>query len=171
MKQLIFSCLIFGLFAGISSCKKEPCETTECQNGGVCDDGSCTCPSGFAGELCETVDLNSYLGSYHSDYGGCISTSDFHKVSLERKPDNDLQVYLLDLGDYACPSGEIRLTADVIGTALEIAEQTVDCGAISYTFSGSGNFFQGDSLTISYSASYDAGGFIQTDNCMVQLFK
>lgn len=44
------------LTLGILSCtKSDPCEEVVCQNGGTCSDGTCNCPEGFAGTLCETA--------------------------------------------------------------------------------------------------------------------
>jgi hypothetical protein len=44
------------LTLGILSCAKpDPCEEIVCQNGGTCVDGTCNCPEGFAGTLCETA--------------------------------------------------------------------------------------------------------------------
>jgi hypothetical protein len=44
--------LTFGMF---SCAKPDPCEELVCQNGGVCEDGTCNCPEGFAGQFCETA--------------------------------------------------------------------------------------------------------------------
>lgn len=38
-----------------SSCKKDPCEDVNCQNGGVCNEGTCDCPEGFSGAECGTA--------------------------------------------------------------------------------------------------------------------
>ncbi len=38
-----------------SSCKKSTCSGVVCQNGGSCNNGSCTCPSGYSGTNCQTA--------------------------------------------------------------------------------------------------------------------
>jgi hypothetical protein len=54
MKKSIVFLVILTL--GILSCAKpDPCEEIVCQNGGTCSDGTCNCPEGFAGTLCETA--------------------------------------------------------------------------------------------------------------------
>jgi hypothetical protein len=47
--------LVFALLQ-LNSCKKDPCETVICLNGGICDDGLCDCPDGYSGTQCETYD-------------------------------------------------------------------------------------------------------------------
>ncbi len=59
MKNLIYV-LTFTLVIsiGFTSCsKKDPCEGLACLNGGTCEDGTCACPSGYEGSLCETESL------------------------------------------------------------------------------------------------------------------
>jgi hypothetical protein len=51
----VFFMLVFALLQ-LNSCKKDPCETINCLNGGVCYDGSCDCPDGYSGTQCETYD-------------------------------------------------------------------------------------------------------------------
>ncbi len=38
-----------------TSCNKSNCAGIVCQNGGTCNGGSCTCPSGFSGTFCDKV--------------------------------------------------------------------------------------------------------------------
>jgi hypothetical protein len=54
MKNLIFSRIFFLAVAGfvVMGCKKDPCETVKCENGGYCANGSCVCPPGFTGADC-----------------------------------------------------------------------------------------------------------------------
>src|SRR4051812_30945358 len=36
-----------------TSCKKDYCKGHTCLHGGTCNDGFCTCPSGYTGTYCE----------------------------------------------------------------------------------------------------------------------
>jgi hypothetical protein len=60
MKNLnVFLFAILVAIVTIGSCKKEepdPCENITCQNAGVCNDGTCACPTGYSGTRCEIVD-------------------------------------------------------------------------------------------------------------------
>ena len=48
-----FTLAIFVLVSYLS-CTKDPCSGVTCQNGGTCNSGNCSCPSGFTGSRCET---------------------------------------------------------------------------------------------------------------------
>ena len=37
-----------------SSCSKDKCKDVVCQNGGTCNEGTCTCATGYEGTNCET---------------------------------------------------------------------------------------------------------------------
>ncbi|MBC7554602.1 MAG: calcium-binding EGF-like domain-containing protein [Taibaiella sp.] len=45
-----------GSFSTIvyTSCTKDACKGVTCQNGGTCDGGTCTCPTGYEGTNCQT---------------------------------------------------------------------------------------------------------------------
>ncbi len=45
---------VFFSVGYLSCVTKDKCADVSCQNGGVCSDGSCTCPSGYTGTHCET---------------------------------------------------------------------------------------------------------------------
>lgn len=48
--------LTLGSCAFFTSCEEdEPCENIICQNGGICVDGTCDCPYGYAGPDCGTA--------------------------------------------------------------------------------------------------------------------
>ncbi len=56
MKKFLFiSAFAFSIFI-LGSCKKktDACENTTCYNGGVCNDGKCSCPTGYSGADCGT---------------------------------------------------------------------------------------------------------------------
>ncbi|MBK8055720.1 MAG: calcium-binding EGF-like domain-containing protein [Saprospiraceae bacterium] len=56
MKNLPLFLFSFMLLL-ISCSKSDPCEGIACKNGGTCSDGSCQCPPGWEGPLCETESL------------------------------------------------------------------------------------------------------------------
>ena len=156
----------------IGSCKEEPCETVACLNGGTCneEDGSCTCADGYEGEFCEELVIQKFLGTYSISYEGCFTTSPNHTVSIEQITGEPDKVHILDLGDYACPDGEIRLEASISGSQIAIPSQTIDCGPIQYTFEGEGTF-SGSGLSLSFTVNYDADGIPKTDSCTANLEK
>lgn len=62
---------IFTIFS-YSSCKKtetsvgiDPCASVACQNNGVCYSGSCSCPLGYSGDVCENQNNKPYLGKWN----------------------------------------------------------------------------------------------------------
>jgi hypothetical protein len=50
MKKCIWIFCVVAM--GMLACQTDPCETLDCQNGGICLDGSCDCPEGFIGPDC-----------------------------------------------------------------------------------------------------------------------
>jgi len=53
MKPLQYLFIIAPLaLLSLSSCNERSCENTMCENGGICLDGTCDCPEGFAGVHC-----------------------------------------------------------------------------------------------------------------------
>lgn len=154
------------------ACKPDPCEAINCQNGGTCnEDGRCDCPEGFEGQQCEIFDVLTYLGTYRVAYGGCVTTTENHTIAIEPVDGVATSLYLRDLGDYACPDTTIRVRMDIVTQAVTIAEQTIDCGVIAYTFTGNGAFDAAGTLSLSFSVSYESDGVARTDNCTATLDK
>ena len=166
-KPFLLLCLLFGWLA---ACQEDPCEGVECQNGGTCIEGSCECAQGYSGPNCETANFAQYLGTYDATYGNCFATSPQHQVRVEEGMPGTGEVFLYDLGDYACPDSEFRLVGSFEGTSLTIDSQLVDCGPLVYTVFGSGAY-TGNAMTISFTNIYDADGILREDNCTATLVK
>ncbi len=56
---------------GISYSSK--CKNITCANKGVCNDGVCTCPSGYEGTNCEIISRNKFTGMWSIEETGTIS--------------------------------------------------------------------------------------------------
>jgi hypothetical protein len=57
IKQILLgACLTLGAFSAVfyTSCDKDKCKDVVCQNSGVCNEGVCTCTTGWEGTLCDT---------------------------------------------------------------------------------------------------------------------
>ncbi len=67
MKRTFLSALLFTLmaftFATYTACTKDECSGVTCQNGGSCNDGICTCPSGYTGTRCENTVNNCVVNN------------------------------------------------------------------------------------------------------------
>lgn len=166
-----FPVAILMLVAVLSACQEDPCENVVCLNGGTCVDGlgTCECLPGFEGDSCETFTFQLFLGSFEADYGGCVDTPPEHRVGIEQK-DGEEKLLISNLGDYACPGGELVIEGDVTGNTLVIPQQIVDCGDIQYTFEGTGSV-DGAVVTLSFTVTYDADGFDRIDQCSATLTK
>ncbi|MEM7655838.1 MAG: hypothetical protein AAF399_06895 [Bacteroidota bacterium] len=163
--------LMLGLVLLANSCREDPCEGITCQNGGICLDGNCDCIPGFIGDFCQFFDPRQYFGTYRAEYTNCVSTNENHRVLIEEVANNPGNLAIINLGDYACPSGEFRVEAEISGNSLTIPEQEVDCGVIVYTIAGSGTLTGGTILNLIFEVQYDAGGFEQVDACTARLEK
>ncbi len=51
----------------ITSCTKNKCTNTTCQNGGSCSNGFCTCPYGYSGDFCE-IRATSYINYINNSF-------------------------------------------------------------------------------------------------------
>lgn len=169
MRVSVF-CLISLL--GLAACENDPCEETICENGGTCEAGVCQCPDGFDGDFCELSDISRFTGTYMGEYAGCVDVSDQHRVTVSLVSGASDQLLISNLGDYACPSNTLNITAMITGNQVQIAAQTLDCGPIAYTYEGSGSFTTSDKLELTFSVSYPINGTSQrVDNCTVILEK
>ncbi len=54
MKKTINLLLGLVFLFSFMACEKDPCESTQCQNGGNCINGSCLCAEGWTGTTCGT---------------------------------------------------------------------------------------------------------------------
>lgn len=57
MKRLLLIALPMLFFMlTFNACEKDPCSDVPCLNGGICNNGSCDCPTGYSGTNCQDFD-------------------------------------------------------------------------------------------------------------------
>jgi hypothetical protein len=67
---------------GYVACNRDKCKTLVCANGGICNLGTCICPSGYEGAQCETVSRNKFLGIWSVFEKGSISNAAQYTVTI-----------------------------------------------------------------------------------------
>jgi len=117
-----------------SACKKDKCKKVSCLNGGTCKDGNCACPTGYAGNTCESETRATYYKTYKGDgLDTDGETYPANKLKFYKNGDNvnSMKVDLFDQNDNAVNMFELTLTSN---TSFDIV-QKVDDG-VTYTGSG-----------------------------------
>ncbi len=68
VKSLVVVCFVLfaaGVMLTPFSCKSgAKCSLSGCVNGGVCNNGKCTCPVGYEGDRCQTMARDAYIGNW-----------------------------------------------------------------------------------------------------------
>lgn len=165
----------------------ESCADVSCQNGGTCSDGTCSCPTGFTGELCETPTdpcANVDCGDEGiCDEGVCVCNEGITGTNCEIEqraqyygvysgtltgPDGTSTVlvtiseylnYLTNLKLIHPGESDLRLGVDLTSGVFTIPGQTIYSNGYR-TYEGSGNF-NGDELSYSFSVIFtEEGGFV-----------
>lgn len=158
---MAFAVLSMGIFA---SCDK--CKDVDCNNGGSCDDGDCTCASYYTGDNCDTEVRAKYAG----DYNGIIDIPSFQSL-LPTK------ITVTNPGTVASVQGmQLVVVTDSMGTTttidlstnltsnteIEVPETKVPFtlipGETEALISGTG-VYSGDSLTADITIKGAVSGF------------
>jgi uncharacterized membrane protein len=67
LKTIVLTALsAIVVFTGLtySSCVSDKCKAITCAYDGVCDDGECTCATGYEGTQCERITRDKFLGTW-----------------------------------------------------------------------------------------------------------
>lgn len=133
--------LAIGAFATVTytSCNKDACKDVTCQNGGTCNDGNCTCPTGYEGTNCQTLSRDKFVGTYIGTEA-CTIGSDNYSVTLAAAS-NALQLTYSNLYNQ-------NFTATCNMAATD--SFTFSGSQSGATFSGSGRLVS-NTLTVHYS--------------------
>lgn len=87
LRTALFSGLLtLGAFSTItySSCTEDKCKAVVCANTGVCNQGSCVCPTGYEGPQCEITNRDRFIGIWQVTEDGTLSAAAQYPVAVEK---------------------------------------------------------------------------------------
>ncbi len=136
---------MFSMLA-LTACKDE-CDDVDCLNGGTCNDGDCSCVTGFEGDRCQTETRAKFFGTYNVVESCNVSGNFNYQISITTSAASASSVIINNFYGVGAAA-----TATVSGSAITIPNQTVDVQGNPLTLSGSGQI-SGNILTLSYTIS------------------
>lgn len=142
LKSILFASFVtIGVFSTVvfSSCDPDPCKDIVCANGGTCTDGTCACPAGYEGTLCETLSRDKFIGVYNGTET-CTVGSDTYAITITANSDK-IKFNIQNLYNQS-----FTAIASASNNTFSIPNQTVGAGV---TAVGSGNIV-GNTITITY---------------------
>jgi len=110
-------------FAAVTytSCSKDKCKAVVCAYGGTCNDGVCTCVSGYEGVQCEVITRDKYTGIYQVTETSTLDAALQDHYSLEIANDSDL-THVIIKNFYNAVVGDVH--ASIVGDSITIPKQT-----------------------------------------------
>ncbi len=97
-----FNSIVISAFSTIAvigslmylSCNRDKCKTIVCAHDGVCNQGACTCPSGYGGINCETVLRQKFLGNWQVFEKGSTTNAATYVISIVNGTNiTDVQIF------------------------------------------------------------------------------
>ncbi len=127
----------------------DKCNDVDCQNGGTCIDGTCSCPDGYTGSDCQTVTRDLYLGTYNVTES-CPNLSTY-TVNIFADTSSLFNVNIANFSNlFSNP-----VNAEVSGLSITIPIQSPDNDG--RTVSGNGNFLAPDKIIWQFSVNGSNG--------------
>lgn len=125
-----------GTFSTVfyTACNKDECKDVTCQNGGVCDGGTCVCPTGYEGSKCETAARAKFMKTW--------TASDTQAVPLAILPTYTSSIVAgssiteVKISKFSDSYFLNDVKATISGTTITIASQTPDPDTFSVVGSG-----------------------------------
>lgn len=159
-----------GTMTMMQSCSK-PCKDDPCGANGACvEDGkdyTCTCETGYEGELCDVKMVTKFLGSYSATSGGGCSFGFQGNIAASTTVD---QIVISDFGKWGCNNEYPSINATVNGTDLTIIDYSSSCSPDDWTVKGTGSInAAGTVITINYNGDNPPSGGGGTYSCTATL--
>lgn len=164
MKNLVIKLALVAATATamvFTSCG-DPCKDVTCANSGVCNDGDCTCTTGYEGKLCDTLSNAKFLGTYSVVEDCSNSAADSYASTISAgTAANQIKISNF-YNSYAAP-----IIATVSKNTLTIARQEPD--GDKYFVVGSGTV-SGKVITLKYVVTNETATPIISDSCNSTIF-
>ena len=132
IKTILLSALsAIGAFSAVtySSCNPDKCKSIVCAYNGTCNNGTCSCATGYEGTRCETISREKYLGVWSVVEVGTITNIAHYTLSIKA---NDASSDVSQVSIYNFYNSLTSpVSASVKGDTLYIPSQTIDKKTIS----------------------------------------
>ena len=143
--------LFFGLIAvaalSFTSCKDE-CKDVTCANGGTCDAGVCSCPSGYEGDLCETETRAKIIGTYQVSEDCGTTGAATYNVTITAASSDVTKVLISPFGGYTGVTATCTLNGSSL-TLNSVSGSSLSFSNLSGTVSANGGTISNVSYTVS----------------------
>ncbi len=165
IRNIAFSALLtIGALSAVTytACNKDECKDVVCLNSGVCNGGTCSCPTGYEGSDCGRKSNAKFVGTWSvTETCGSVNQTPY-QVTITADGTDATKILVSNLGNYGCTvGGTITWNSTVSGATLTIADNK--CGT---QMNATGTYANGK-INITYTAVYTGG----TDNCTSVLSK
>ncbi|HXS35347.1 MAG TPA: hypothetical protein VN721_01495 [Flavipsychrobacter sp.] len=155
------STLIAFSAATYTSCSPDKCKAINCAYGGVCNNGACTCQTGYEGTQCEVITRDKFTDGA----GGTVwYVKEKGTISTEGTP------YNVTIADGAAINQVVikhfynsfasDVNAYVIGDSIKIPQQTINGSTVvgyGYLDTADHSFYMYHKLVMYYSVSNASG--------------
>ena len=141
----LFIPILFAILSfGISGCAKEDaCAHTVCMNGGICRDGKCFCEKWYEGANCATEMREKFYGTWDGQLDdGSGTASVTFQIPISSGSSVEKIIFVFD---------GLPIKANLVNSnTLNIPDQTINTGGVSFNLHGSGTCPTNSSIIIDF---------------------
>ncbi len=148
-KKLFFPVVsVLAALLFFTACNGDKCKTVVCAYDGVCNNGTCTCKSGYEGTNCETLTRDKFTGNWSVFEKGSTTLASQYVVSIQ--PTGTIPTNVVINNFYNFFTSPVN--AYVVGDSLYIPNQQLQGKVIFGVGAISSNTTYGEygTLTVSY---------------------